>query len=332
VAQNSIGPKKSIVNQVGLEEHHCPLCGGVEFVTNRVRLLTCTRCGLTVSAAIWQPFANEMLEEEWFGESYQAKASFWVKQFEKWNNKRTLARLVGAQLPGRRLLEVGVGSGSFLKLAQENGYDVSGCDISAAICRRVHQCYGIPMHSEPLAAIAGENLFDIVVMNHVVEHVDRPIEFMREVHRLLAPGGIVHIAVPNIACWEARLTGWNSYEPYHLAYFTPETFRKLIEASGLFIESIKTHESFSGWFLAVVRSLLGVNRASVETGLVKKSPGGQIARDRPIAVEQVYRLTMVFTGVLSWPLRILQGMLGYGDEVICLARRPSSVIARSGSR
>lgn len=108
-----------------------------------------------------------------------------------------------------------------------------GCDLSAPICQRVSQTYGIAMHDGSLTSLVGENRFDVIVMNHVLEHVNQPIEFLREVHRLLAPGGVAHIAVPNVACWEAGLAGWTSYEPYHLVYFDPRTLERTVSAGGL---------------------------------------------------------------------------------------------------
>ncbi|MEY4942880.1 MAG: hypothetical protein RL254_1061, partial [Planctomycetota bacterium] len=202
------------------------ICAGVGFHPYKLGLGQCDACGVVLSPAIWQPQANEQLEEEWFGEDYQPQTSFWVALFESWNNRNTFARVEQANPPGHRLLEIGVGSGSFLNAARNRGFEVMGCDLSLPICARVRRAYGIAILSEPLATLAGENRFDVIVMNHVLEHVHRPIEFMADVRRLLAPGGVVHVAVPNIACWEAALPGWTSYEPYHLTYFYPQTLSR----------------------------------------------------------------------------------------------------------
>jgi 2-polyprenyl-3-methyl-5-hydroxy-6-metoxy-1,4-benzoquinol methylase len=274
----------------------CPVCAGTDFRPYKFELVQCQSCGMVLSPAIWQPQSNEMLEEEWFGEAYQPETSFWVRWFEAWNNRKTLGRLAEVNLPGRRLLEIGVGSGSFLQAAREQGFDVMGCDLSRAMCERVTRTHGISMYCGPLAGLEGEDRFDVVVMNHVLEHVNDPAAFLRDVQRLLAPGGVAHIAVPNVACWEAWLSGWTSYEPYHLSYFTPGTLRKTVSASGLEVDRVQTHESFSGWFLAVLRSLLGVNlngqsiNPNVRTARV--STGGA----RSLVVEHAYRLAMVSVG------------------------------------
>ncbi|MER2600871.1 MAG: class I SAM-dependent methyltransferase, partial [Candidatus Competibacter phosphatis] len=235
---------------------------------------------------------------------------------------KTLARLARANLSGRRLLEIGVGSGAFLNAARSKGYDVLGCDLSIPICQQVSKIYGIPMHDASLASLAGENRFDVIVMNHVLEHVNQPVEFLQEVRRLLAPGGVTHIAVPNIACWEARLAGWTSYEPYHLVYFDPRVLERTISAGGLAIEHMTTPDSFSGWFLALLRTVLGVNNREGGTVARSISTAAGHATGRPGWLEHAYRISMVCAGGVTWPLRWLQARLGYGDEAICIARKP----------
>lgn len=274
----------------------CPLCTNTEFLAVQLGLLKCTQCGLVVSPAIWQPQANEELEGEWFGENYQPQTSFWVRWFESWNNRRTLGRLSQVNPCGRRLLEIGVGSGSFLQSARERGFEVMGCDLSSTICERIRRTRDITMHCGTLAELESKDRFDVVVMNHVLEHVNEPVAFLQDVLRLLAPGGVVHIAVPNVACWEARLPGWTSYEPYHLAYFTPETLGRTVTSSGFSIEDEKTYESFSGWFLAVLRTVLSVNRH--DQAIQANVRSGRIATNKPRSAlsEHAYRLGMVCAG------------------------------------
>lgn len=178
------------------------------------------------------------------------------------------------------------------------------------------------MHCCPLAELQGESCYDVVVINHVLEHVNEPIAFLRDVCRLLAPSAVVHIAVPNVACWEASLVGWASYEPYHLFYFTPDTLRQTVSVSGLAIEQEQTHESFSGWFLAMLRTLLGVNREGIAIRANVRAEQVPIGCARSSLSEHGYRLAMICAGGGLWPLRMAQAKFGRGDEAICLARKP----------
>ena len=292
----------------------CPSCGRAAFDPFRMNLLRCNACGLVVDRAIWQQSANATLEDEWFGEDYDPQCSPWVRLFERWNNKRTCKRITSLDLPGKRLFEIGVGSGSFLQYMRDRGFEAMGCDLSKAICQMVRDKYGIAMHYGYVSELPDAPCFDIVVMNHVLEHVVDPVDLLRDIKRRIQPGGVVHLAVPNVSCWGARLPGWTSYEPYHLLYFTPETLRLTVEQAGFTIEQEVTHESFSGWFLAVLRTLLGTYRLqAAERNASREARAGSPA-------EHVYRAAMVVSGLLTLPLRGVQGLLGKGDEVVLIAR------------
>ncbi len=164
-------------------------------------------------------------------------------------------------------------------------------------------------------------------MNHVLEHTNEPIELLRGVEQLLTPDGLLHIVVPNIACWEATLSGWVSYEPYHLTYFTPQTLKKTISATGLEMISFFTYDSFSGWFLALLRTALRVNRAGGTVTLLRNSLIKHV-KHRSSILEHAYRIAMVLFGGAIWPLRWLQSKLGYGDEMVCIARKKDLVNKR----
>ncbi|MGO9312923.1 MAG: class I SAM-dependent methyltransferase [Syntrophobacteraceae bacterium] len=227
---------------------------------------------------------------------------------------RTRRRIMAFSPSGKRILEIGVGSGSFSNLMRTSGYAVHGCELSKSICKLVKKKYGIPMHHGHVWQMPTGPLFDVVVMNHVLEHVADPLSLLREIRQRITPDGILHLAVPNINAWSAHLPGWTSYEPYHLTYFSPETLRHTVESSGYTIEFQATHESFSGWFLAVLRTVLRTYELSAETRAERKSSScGSMT-------EHAYRIGMVAAGGLTFPLRLLQSRVGAGDEAVIIAR------------
>lgn len=317
-----------IVQQLDVEknEHRvCPICFGNNFLAWKLGLVRCNGCRAIFSPQIFLPNSNEEKNEEWFGKDYKVDKFFWVSLFESWNNRRTLGRLESAGVAGGGLLlEIGVGSGAFLHAAKQKDFEVAGCDLSSAICRRVHEHYGIKMYSEPLEELTLSSKFDVIVMNHVLEHVQRPLGFLSAALDLLKPGGVAHITVPNVACWEAKCRGWASFEPYHLIYFTPRILEQTVVKCGFEIKQLATYDSFSGWFLALLRLGLGINR---ENGAVNiNQVSGPLAcrsqRTRSGWTEHAYRVAMVTSGAGLWPLRWIQARLGFGDEVVCIARKP----------
>jgi 2-polyprenyl-3-methyl-5-hydroxy-6-metoxy-1,4-benzoquinol methylase len=169
---------------------------------------------LVVDPAVWRPRANEAFEDEWFGDDYDPEQSSWVRLFQRWYDRRTLKRLASASVSGNRLFEIGVGSGSFLRCARAAGFEVIGCDLSKPICARIERRFGIRTHCGYATELPQQPLFDVVVMNHVLEHVPDPVGLLRDVRERLAPNGVFHVAVPNVACFEARFRGWASYGLY----------------------------------------------------------------------------------------------------------------------
>jgi 2-polyprenyl-3-methyl-5-hydroxy-6-metoxy-1,4-benzoquinol methylase len=299
------------VNAVDFPET-CPVCARTAFAARQFGLRRCVGCGFVVDEAIFRRGSAEALNESAFGDSYEPETSFWVRRFDSWKCRRYLANLRRFGVESGTLLEVGVGRGTFLRAARAAGFSVTGCDRSAAICRRVNESSGIPIHCADLESLPLRS-FDVVAMHHVVEHVHDPIGFLRAARQRLREGGVLHVAVPNVDCWEARLAGWTSYEPYHLAYFNADTMTRAMSAAGLHVIDLRTHESFSGWFLAVLRSLRPQRMGSASSG-----PAGRSLPRR--LLEHPYRVAMVGAGALTWPGRALQARLGRGDELIVMAR------------
>jgi len=305
-----------------LEKHNkCVLCDGERFFSFCVNnnLLFCTNCKLVFDKNVWKDSANEAFEKEWFGEGYNLGRSFWIKLFESWKNKQTWKRLMKTVFQGNKLLEIGVGSGAFLNYMKTKGFEVAGCDLSDAVCKHAQNTFDISIHCGFVFELPSDARYDVIVINHVLEHVNNPVKFLLDVKARLKQNGILHLAVPNIASWGARLKGWNCYEPYHLIYFSPDTLRRVIEMAGFNVVLLSTCESFSGWFLSIFRTLLKINQKSADFRQSQK-----ILRSKSW-IEHIYRLSMIFTGIVTFPLRYIQSRLGFGDEVTVIVRRYDNV-------
>ena len=95
---------------------------------------------------------------------------------------------------GARLLDVGCGTGDFLALARARGWQPTGIDLSARAAALARE-RGLDARTDWEGLSAGD--FDAVTLWNVVEFLERPIETLRDVHRVLAPGGHVFIRTPN---------------------------------------------------------------------------------------------------------------------------------------
>ncbi|MBV8361656.1 MAG: class I SAM-dependent methyltransferase [Deltaproteobacteria bacterium] len=265
-----------------------------------------------VSPQVWAGRDAVRIQQKWFSTPLSSRTSGWVRAVEYRNNLRTWSRIAPWAPAGSRLLEIGVGSGSFLELARRRNLNVAGCDISAPICRDVERRLGIKMFDGGIEQIPSSESYNVIVANHVLEHSSDPLKFLSVIRKHLTDTGVLHIVVPNIDCWSAYLPGWYSYLPYHFVYFSRLTLNRALNQSGFEIIRVMTHETFSGWLLSTVRSLRQRNHSNIDDTSQVKSVNISKSVLWPIAV---------LIGGLTLPLRRLQGLLGYGDELAALARR-----------
>lgn len=168
----------------------------------------------------------------------------------------------GIPFRGRgRWLDVGCGGGAALHRfrALEPAFEPHGLERDAGAAARARALGFDVRHGRFPESGLPTGCFDVVTLNHVLEHLADPVAALREVRRLLAPGGAALVAVPNRAgCW-ARLLGarWVALDlPRHLYHFTPASLRRAAGAAGLRI-AWSRHEGTQGpwevWKRALVR-------------------------------------------------------------------------------
>jgi 2-polyprenyl-3-methyl-5-hydroxy-6-metoxy-1,4-benzoquinol methylase len=87
---------------------------------------------------------------------------------------------------GGRMLDIGCGPAFFLDEAKKKGWDVQGADLSEWAVRYADEHFKIPVFRGALVeANFPDRSFDVVVMNDVIEHLERPQETLREIRRIL---------------------------------------------------------------------------------------------------------------------------------------------------
>lgn len=149
---------------------------------------------------------------------------------------------------GRRALDVGCGRGDFLPILERKGWLAEGVEpFSGALAgqqlgRRI-------FHGNLLDAGLPADHFQFIRLRHVYEHVPNPRELLEELARILAPGGILEIQVPNYGGLNAHLFGryWHQLDaPRHLYHYTPGLLKKLLQDQGLRPSSARYGKSHMG--------------------------------------------------------------------------------------
>lgn len=139
------------------------------------------------------------------------------------------------------LLDIGSGTGHFAGTMKQAGWQVMGIEINEKARNFSVENFGIEAAGpEKLHALQADN-FDCITLWHVLEHFHDPFKYAAEIHRLLKPGGICVIALPNSGSYDAvhYVKYWAAYDvPRHLWHFNPDTFRLFAEKTGFILEKL----------------------------------------------------------------------------------------------
>jgi SAM-dependent methyltransferase len=110
--------------------------------------------------------------------------------------------LIAGEPPGRAL-DLGAGQGALSQALRDRGFDVTAADVNTAQFR----ASGVPCLkldlNRPLPF--PDEGFDLVMAVEVLEHLESPRAFLREIFRLVRPGGLAVITTPNITSLPSRL-------------------------------------------------------------------------------------------------------------------------------
>jgi len=136
------------------------------------------------------------------------------------------------KLKDKDVLEVGCGDGNFLSILKDLQVNAFGNEPSKPF-RELALKKGLPVDSSFVnKSYRHQNApFDAVVSREVMEHVPQPVEFLRDIRRVLKPDGYVLIEVPN---FEKALDQLRYYDmfPDHLSYFTRQSLTAAMLISG----------------------------------------------------------------------------------------------------
>lgn len=148
--------------------------------------------------------------------------------------------------PGR-MLDIGCATGAFIAAMRDQQWQVVGVELNPQAAEYARRTLHLDVRTGVLEdARFSDDEFDVVTMWDVFEHVLNPRETLREIARILKPGGWLVTAVPNPASLEARLFGryWAGWDqPRHLHLYAPDVLRRYLQDAGF--EQIKI-DSFSG--------------------------------------------------------------------------------------
>ena len=278
----------------------CRLCGGQTSPAGSRADLTlgrCGQCGFVSGFPVESTSAERLYADYYHGAvlaapAPEARYTEWLERAER-------------ELAKGRLLEVGAGSGGFVQVALRRGWSVDATEISSSGLAHLEATGARVFAGDLLDARYPDASFDLVVSLEVLEHLPAPGAHLREIARVLRPGGLLLLTTPNFNGLSRRLLGvrWRVIDPEHLGYFTPRTLAQALVSAGLRAPSVRAR--------------------TLDVSTWRRAPAGGSVRFDP------QRAAALRDGVNSSPLlrsakeglNVVLGVLRCGDSLLAWARR-----------
>ncbi len=232
-------------------------------------------------------------------------------------------RWISSIKPSGRLLDVGAGWGHFVAAGRQTAFQAEGIEPSACNADFARNHLGVPVAHGSFLEMTAVDAFDVVTMWDVLEHINEPFTFVQQAYRVLRPGGIVVIKVPDVSSVIARFSGkfWHNISHEHVNLFGKHTLPLLLERCGFNVRKIiVTIEPKNILVYAIIPSLKRL------FGIQSKAK--QIAYTNADAQRAFNRLTTGSALKTKFILNAhrlvikLSEWLKIGDEMVVIAQKP----------
>lgn len=193
-----------------LEKSNCNLCGNAEtslvvvqhWFAEDFSVVRCGGCGMIRTnprptsewkTRFYDPKCNDFARQRMGRDFIYAPAPDRLPSYQ-----RILRFITSHTQPGSRLIDIGAASGVFAKMASDAGFDAVACDYSEDALSYAEEHYNIATIRSPAENIdTPDNSFDIITILHTVEHLPDPQGVLKELYRILRPGGMIFLETPN---------------------------------------------------------------------------------------------------------------------------------------
>ena len=209
-------------------------------------LFECQQCGIVFSQHHGKRVEAIELYDDFYKNEIGGRFSFGIENVIKLLRLFRAFKIFKLNPHAKSILDIGSGRGFMLYyLKKIFGFTRAvGTQISRPAVEFSREKLGLEIYDRDLLELTLEpGQFDVVTIWHVLEHVDKPEEYIQRIRELLKPGGHLLIEVPNYSSWTRKATGfgWLGLDlQYHQYFFTPESLSGMLEKNGFSINKIHT--------------------------------------------------------------------------------------------
>jgi SAM-dependent methyltransferase len=240
------------VQQAELELVPCPLCSqgrfevlcGTDRYDHGITTTGCLHCGLVMtnpqptSAALDDFYANHYRH---YYQKVDKPSLEYIRQYRKDERAAATAHYIADQglLPAdAAVLDIGGSEGCILKALRDLQPGISSVAVEpnpdfGAFAREHAGCEVFA----DLSQLPPGRAFDLIVINHVYEHIKQPVHYLQSLRERLSPRGRIYIDVPDLAAYK----GLESLHVAHLYHFCEATLRRAAETAGFKVFAIERH-------------------------------------------------------------------------------------------
>jgi 2-polyprenyl-3-methyl-5-hydroxy-6-metoxy-1,4-benzoquinol methylase len=177
--------------------------------------------------------------------SHSAVKSGWINKIYHQVRKFTIGKKVGLvkkYFKKGKLLDIGCGTGEFLHALSKRNFQVKGIEPNDSARKYAIENYGLHVYKENELKNFDHNIFKIITLWHVLEHVYNLNARIEQIKDLLAKDGILIVALPNSDSWDAKhyKEFWAAYDcPRHLYHFNQKSVKEIFSKHGFEIVKMK---------------------------------------------------------------------------------------------
>lgn len=204
-----------------------------------------------------------------------------------------------------KLLDIGCGTGKGLAEQKALGWETYGVELGEKASAYARGVLKLDIRVGRMQdASFPDDHFDVISMHHVLEHLTDPIQELERARRILKPGGIFVVTVPDLDAPERMIFGkrWGAYDlPRHRFHFTGDVLKKFLKRTGFVARETDAVINISNMILALRYLMEDIGS--------------------PRAVRGFFSVDNKMLHILLFPLAAILKMSGHGGEITVYAMK-----------